>query len=156
MRTIRKQLTWLSLSVAAMTFALLAAACTTDSGSEDAGTAATQRAEATESDAQPAREAATTTTTKPPTTTTTKPPTTTTTKPPMGPAICEVGLMLHPGDGCDGDGFRISIDESSVAILDGSIGGIQMGNTRMDANGINLNRFRATRAGGVWTIESLP
>lgn len=38
-RTIQKQSTWLRLSVAAMALALLAAACASDSGAEDADAA---------------------------------------------------------------------------------------------------------------------
>jgi len=41
-------------------------------------------------------------------------------------------------------------------VLDGNIGGISMGNTVMNAQSINLNRFRATKSGSTWTIEGLP
>ena len=69
---------------------------------------------------------------------------------------CAVGLILNPGDECSYDGFTIRIREDGAAVLDGNIGGISMGNTVMDAQSINLNRFSASKSGSTWTIESLP
>lgn len=69
---------------------------------------------------------------------------------------CAVGLILNPGDECASDDFTIRIREDGAAVLDGNIGGISMGNTVMDAQNINLNRFRASKSGSTWTIESLP
>ena len=69
---------------------------------------------------------------------------------------CRAGLQLSPGDQCSYEGFSIRIREDGAAVLDGNIGGISMGNTVMNAQSISLNRFRATRRGSTWTIESLP
>ena len=69
---------------------------------------------------------------------------------------CAVGLILNPGDECSYDDFTMRIREDGAAVLDGNIGGISMGNTVMDAQSINLNRFSASRSGSTWTIESLP
>ncbi|MDE0163394.1 MAG: RCC1 domain-containing protein, partial [Acidimicrobiaceae bacterium] len=71
-------------------------------------------------------------------------------------APCTAGLLLHPGDECSTGGFTMSIREDGAAVLDGNIGGISMGNTVMNAQSINLNRFNATRSGSTWTIERLP
>ena len=73
-----------------------------------------------------------------------------------GSTECAVGLILNPGDECSYDDFTIRIREDSAAVLDGNIGGISMGNTVMDAQSINLNRFSARKSGSTWTIESLP
>ncbi|MDE0607034.1 MAG: RCC1 domain-containing protein, partial [Acidimicrobiaceae bacterium] len=69
---------------------------------------------------------------------------------------CAAGLLLRPGDECSTGGFTMRIREDGAAVLDGNIGGISMGNTVMNAQSINLNRFNATRSGTTWTIESLP
>ncbi|MDE0205713.1 MAG: hypothetical protein OXP66_06780, partial [Candidatus Tectomicrobia bacterium] len=70
--------------------------------------------------------------------------------------ICRMGLQLNPGDQCSYEGFSIRIREDGAAVLDGNIGGISMGNTVMNAQSINLNRFSATRSGSTWTIQGLP
>ncbi len=69
---------------------------------------------------------------------------------------CAVGLELNPGDRCSYAEFTISIRSDGAAVLDGNIGGIRMGNTVMQGQSMNLNRFRATKEGSTWTIESLP
>ncbi len=71
-------------------------------------------------------------------------------------ASCRVGMTLRPGDSCEGDTFTIRIDNTGAAVFDGSVGGIQMGNTVFDAPSLALNNLRATRDGTTWTIESLP
>ena len=68
---------------------------------------------------------------------------------------CTVGLMINPGDGCSGSGYSLRND-SGVLVLDGNIGGLRMGNTRISGNNVNLNGLRMTRSGNVWTIVSLP
>ncbi len=68
---------------------------------------------------------------------------------------CTVGLMMNPGDGCDGSGYTLRND-SGVLVVNGNIGGIQMGNTRYDTNSVRLNRMHLTRSNNVWTIVSLP
>ncbi len=73
-----------------------------------------------------------------------------------GSGQCTVGLMLYPGDECSIGDFTMKIREDGAAVLDGNIGGISMGNTVMEAQSINLNRFGASRSGSTWTIESLP
>ncbi len=103
------------------------------------------------------RQTSTATTAKAPTTaptTTTTMARTVTTR--SSTTACAVGLTLSPGDECTYEGFKIRIREDGAAVLDGNIGGISMGNTVMNAQSINLNRFRATRSGSTWTIESLP
>ena len=50
----------------------------------------------------------------------------------------------------------MKIREDGAAVLDGNIDGISMGNTVMETQSINLNRFSASRSGSTWTIESLP
>lgn len=69
---------------------------------------------------------------------------------------CTVGLMLYPGDQCSYGTFSMMIRDDGAAVVDGSIGGITMGDTVMQSQSINLNQFSATRNGTVWTIESLP
>ena len=73
-----------------------------------------------------------------------------------GSGLCTVGLILYPGDECSIGDFTMMIREDGAAVLDGNVGGISMGNTVMEAQSINLNRFSATRSGSTWTIESLP
>ncbi len=73
-----------------------------------------------------------------------------------GSGQCTVGLILYPGDECSIGDFTMKIREDGAAVLDGNIGGISMGNTVMEAQSINLNRFSASRSGSTWTIESLP
>ncbi len=73
-----------------------------------------------------------------------------------GSGECTVGLILNPGDECSYGDFTMMIREDGAAVLDGNIGGISMGNTVMNAQNINLNRFSASRSGSTWTIESLP
>ena len=68
---------------------------------------------------------------------------------------CTVGLTLNPGDGCSGSTYSLQND-SGVLVLDGNIGGLRMGNTRISGNNVNLNGLRLTRSGNVWTIVSLP
>ena len=68
---------------------------------------------------------------------------------------CTVGLMINPGDGCSGSGYSLRND-SGVLVLDGNIGGLRMGNTRISGNNVNLNGLRMSRSGNVWTIVSLP
>ena len=68
---------------------------------------------------------------------------------------CAVGGKLNPGDTCSGSGYSLRND-SGVLIVDGNIGGITLGNTRFNANTVNLNNLRLTRSGNVWTIVSLP
>ena len=73
-----------------------------------------------------------------------------------GSGLCTIGLILYPGDECSIGDFTMMIREDGAAVLDGNIGGISMGNTVMEAQSINLNRFSASRSGSTWTIESLP
>ncbi len=73
-----------------------------------------------------------------------------------GSGQCTVGLILYPGDECSIGDFTMKIREDGAAVLDGNIGGISMGNTVMEAQSINLNRFSASRSSSTWTIESLP
>ncbi len=68
---------------------------------------------------------------------------------------CAVGGKLNPGDTCSGSGYSLRND-SGVLVVDGNIGGITLGNTRFNANTVNLNNLRLTRSGNVWTIVSLP
>ena len=68
---------------------------------------------------------------------------------------CTVGLTLNPGDGCSGSTYSLQND-SGVLVLDGNIGGLRMGNTRISGNNVNLNGLILTRSGNVWTIVSLP
>lgn len=69
---------------------------------------------------------------------------------------CAVGLMLNPGEGCSYEDFAMSVNGEGAAVLDGNVGGIQMGGTVMSGASITLNQFRASRSGATWTIESLP
>lgn len=73
-----------------------------------------------------------------------------------GRGECTVGLMLYPGDQCSYGSFSMTIREDGAVVVDGSIGGITMGNTVMQSETISLNQFSATRNGTTWTIESLP
>ena len=68
---------------------------------------------------------------------------------------CTVGLMMNPGEGCDGSGYTLRND-SGVLVVNGNIGRIRMNNARYDANSVRLNRMHLTRSDNVWTIVSLP
>ena len=72
-----------------------------------------------------------------------------------GGGSCTVGLELNPGEGCSGFGYTLHND-SGMLVVNGSIGGITMSNTRLDSGSVSLNNLRLTRSGNVWTIVSLP
>ena len=72
-----------------------------------------------------------------------------------GGGPCTVGLEMNPGEGCSGFGYTLHND-SGMLVVNGSIGGITMSNTRLDSGSVSLNNLRLTRSGNVWTIVSLP
>ena len=67
-------------------------------------------------------------------------------------------MALNPGDECSGGNFAIGIHEDGAAVPDGNSSAASpcMGNGVMEAGSINPNRFRATRNGSTWPVQSLP
>ena len=111
----------------------------------------------------PKRTTTATTTSRRTTTTTTAPTTTTSTVPLTPDDLFEAELTQCEGTRM-GVGNLVNVTVRGTITAKRAInaqwlrmqGGISMGNTVMNAQSINLNRFRATRSGSTWTIESLP
>ncbi len=68
---------------------------------------------------------------------------------------CTAGLMLRPGDSCQGSGYSFR-NEAGVLIGQGSVGGISIDNARFGGGSVRLNQLHLTKSGNVWTIVSLP